>query len=149
PEGLLPESFVRVPTLFQSVKAAGGRTAFISKYPGYSVLNGPPSAGPGLDNFRSPVLKDFPGTEEAYDAANFDTLVGWIEDPTPPTLMGLYALLPNDVMKEHGIDSPETRAALAFEDGQIGRVVAALQRRGLTETTAIVVTADHGNQAID
>lgn len=43
-----------------------------------------------------------------------------------------------------GPHSPEARAALHNVDRQIGQILTTLDRRGLTNSTAIVLTADHG-----
>ena len=56
----------RACTLFQAAKAVGLSTAFIYKYPAYSILNGPNTCpiyrGPGLDNLQTPNFATFSGT---------------------------------------------------------------------------------------
>jgi len=45
---------------------------------------------------------------------------------------------------EGGPHSAIAQAALVDTDARLGEVVAAIERRGVTEQTAIVVVADHG-----
>src|SRR5881392_2508848 len=64
----------RACTLFQAAKKKGLTTAFISKYPAYSILNGPNTCpiyrNPGLDNLQTPSFSS--GATQAYDLANFN-----------------------------------------------------------------------------
>jgi hypothetical protein len=48
-----------------------------------------------------------------------------------------------------GTPGPEIADALAHIDGSIGQMVAALEARGLRRSTAIIVTAKHGQSPID
>ncbi|MGZ3439544.1 MAG: alkaline phosphatase family protein [Polyangia bacterium] len=48
-----------------------------------------------------------------------------------------------------GAAGPEVADALAHSDASIGRMVAALERRHLLESTLIIVTAKHGQSPID
>jgi hypothetical protein len=74
---ILPHEYVRVNTIFEVVKAGGGRTAWTDKHPSYEWLNGP--SGIGLDDFYGPeinsipvALPQFPGCAPVHFA-----------DPTP------------------------------------------------------------------
>jgi phosphonoacetate hydrolase len=44
----------------------------------------------------------------------------------------------------HGPHHPQTRAAMQEADRQVGRVLDALERRGIAGSTMVVVTSDHG-----
>lgn len=147
PAGVKPTDLVLKPTLFQAAKAKGLRTAFISKHPAYSILNGPTAGGAGIDDLQTPEIADWKGTQTEYDAMTYGLLRGQILSATPPDVMGLYALAPSGAMKKKGIDSPETVAAIKFEDDQIAQTIAALQVAGIYDDTVIVITADHGNTA--
>jgi predicted AlkP superfamily pyrophosphatase or phosphodiesterase len=142
----------RACTLFQAAKKKGLSTAFISKYPAYTILNGPSSCPiyrkPGLDILQTPTLSGFPGTPQDYDQVNFDAVRAQIASPTRPNLFGLYALAPNYAMKDHGINSPEVAAAIQFEDRQIALTVDLLKSVGIYDQTEIVITNDHGNTAL-
>jgi len=49
-----PHEFIRVNTLFEVVKAEGGRTAWSDKHPAYDILNGP--SGAGIDDLFTPEI---------------------------------------------------------------------------------------------
>ena len=42
---VLPHAFINVNTIFEVIKAHGGRTAWADKHPAYEILNGPSGAG--------------------------------------------------------------------------------------------------------
>lgn len=145
PDGVKPTDLMLKPTLFQAARAKGLRTAFISKHPAYSILNGPTAGGPGIDDFRGPEIADWKGTQSEYDAMTFGLLREQILSGTPPDIMGLYALAPSGAMKTSGVDSADTVTAIKFIDDQIAQTIAALQIAGSYDDTVIVITADHGN----
>jgi hypothetical protein len=49
-----PHEFLRVNTVFEVVKAAGGRTAWSDKHPAYDLVNGP--SGHGVDDLYTPEI---------------------------------------------------------------------------------------------
>ena len=49
-----PHAFLQVNTIFEVVKAAGGRTAWSDKHPTYDLLNGP--SGTGVDDLYTPEI---------------------------------------------------------------------------------------------
>jgi len=49
-----PHEFVRVNTLFEVVRAAGGHTAWSDKHPAYDILNGP--SGKGVEDLYTPEI---------------------------------------------------------------------------------------------
>jgi len=51
---LPPHSFLKVNTIFEVVKAAGGRTAWSDKHPSYDLVNGP--SGKGVDDLFTPEI---------------------------------------------------------------------------------------------
>jgi len=143
-------------TLFQSAKAAGLTTAFISKYPAYDIVDGPSScsvySGSGVDNLQTPTYQDFlsnGGTPSAYDQMNFDSIRSEILSSNRPNIFGLYAVAPNTIMKQYGINSSQTAAMINFEDNQIRQTVDVLKQAGIYNQTDIVITNDHGNTAIN
>ena len=54
----MPHDYVRVNTIFEAVKAAGGKTAWTDKHPSYEWVNGP--SGKGLDDFYGPEINSIP-----------------------------------------------------------------------------------------
>ncbi|HUE42563.1 MAG TPA: alkaline phosphatase family protein [Candidatus Sulfotelmatobacter sp.] len=55
---LMPHDYVRVNTIFEVVKAHGGRTAWTDKHPSYEWTNGP--SGKGVDDFYGPEINSIP-----------------------------------------------------------------------------------------
>jgi Type I phosphodiesterase / nucleotide pyrophosphatase len=55
---ILPHEYLRVNTIFEVVKAAGGRTAWTDKHPSYEWTNGP--SGKGVEDFYGPEINSIP-----------------------------------------------------------------------------------------
>jgi hypothetical protein len=55
---ILPHEYLRVNTIFEVVKAGGGRTAWTDKHPSYEWTNGP--SGTGVDDFYGPEINSIP-----------------------------------------------------------------------------------------
>jgi Type I phosphodiesterase / nucleotide pyrophosphatase len=55
---ILPHEYLRVNTVFEVVKAGGGRTAWTDKHPSYEWTNGP--SGKGVDDFYGPEINSIP-----------------------------------------------------------------------------------------
>jgi len=55
---ILPHEYLRVNTIFEVVKAHGGRTAWTDKHPSYEWTNGP--SGHGVDDFYGPEINSIP-----------------------------------------------------------------------------------------
>jgi hypothetical protein len=55
---ILPHEYLRVNTIFEVVRSAGGRTAWTDKHPSYEWTNGP--SGKGVDDFYGPEINSIP-----------------------------------------------------------------------------------------
>jgi len=55
---ILPHEYMRANTIFEVVKAHGGRTAWTDKHPSYEWTNGP--SGKGVDDFFGPEINSIP-----------------------------------------------------------------------------------------
>jgi type I phosphodiesterase/nucleotide pyrophosphatase len=55
---VFPHEYLRVNTIFEVVKAHGGRTAWTDKHPSYEWTNGP--SGQGVDDFYGPEINSDP-----------------------------------------------------------------------------------------
>ncbi len=55
---VFPHQYLRVNTIFEVVKAHGGRTAWTDKHPSYEWTNGP--SGTGVDDFYGPEINSIP-----------------------------------------------------------------------------------------
>jgi hypothetical protein len=65
-----PHDFIRVNTVFEVVRAAGGHTAWSDKHPSYDLLDGP--SGAGIEDFYAPEVNSLianGGTANGVDLA--------------------------------------------------------------------------------
>jgi predicted AlkP superfamily pyrophosphatase or phosphodiesterase len=87
---------------------------------------------------------DYPGT------ARVDQVLQWIDLPAAerPSLITLYFSDVDQAGHASGPDSQAVRDAITRADGYIGRLLAGLDRRGLTSRVNIVVVSDHGMAAV-
>ncbi|MDQ6661364.1 MAG: alkaline phosphatase family protein, partial [Chloroflexota bacterium] len=138
-------------TIFQAAKARGLGTEFIAKYPAYSIENGPRRLGPSpsIDVLHTPTFANFTGTPQQYDAQNFDFMRAGILSSHRSNLFVIYAVAPNSIEKQYGINAPQVSQVISFEDNQIKQTVASLKQAGIYDQTDIIVTADHGNTAVN
>ncbi len=147
---VLPEG---VPTLAERLAAAGYATGgFVSAF----VLDGRWGIGRGFDHY----FDDFdPAALEGANLASAQrdgaettaAAIAWLEArPTDkPFFLWLHLYDPHDPYTP-----PEPfasrypgrpyEAEIAYTDELVGRLAAALETRGLLDTTAVVVTGDHG-----
>jgi hypothetical protein len=51
---VFPHDFIKVNTVFEVIRAAGGRTAWSDKHPAYDLLNGP--SGKGIEDLYTPEI---------------------------------------------------------------------------------------------
>jgi hypothetical protein len=161
-----PHQFLRVNTIFDVVKAAGGRTAWGDKHPSYEILKGP--SGTGIDDLVTPeiaagksdttvekavandelrvkaVLNQIAGKDSAGAAAPVPTLFGMNFEAV--SVAEKYGAGYRD---KNGTPSAEIAQAMAATDAALGRMVASLDAAGLTQHTAIIVTAKHGQGPVD
>jgi len=73
-------------------------------------------------------------------------LAFWADDHPVPDLAFCSFALTDEAGHEGGPHSPQARAAIRDCDERLGRLLGAVERRGVLERTAIVLLADHGMQ---
>jgi len=161
-----PHQYLRVNTVFEIVKAAGGRTAWGDKHQSYEILHGP--SGKGIDDLFTPeinagkadttVEKAIPN-DELRVAAVLNQIAG--KDSAGraaavPTLFGMNFEAFSVAQKNSagyldaaGTPNPEMVRALTAIDQSLARIVAALDSAGLSARTAIAITAKHGQSPVD
>jgi len=61
---LWPHSALRTNTIFEVVKASGGRTAWEDKHPAYDLVNGP--SGVGVDDLYTPEITNVGGLDNTH-----------------------------------------------------------------------------------
>ena len=140
-------------TLAEELSAAGLRSAaFVSAYPlsatfgldqGFEVYD---------DRFGAATTGDAPGAmHERKGDATVDRALTWLDtlgDDEPffawvHLFDPHYPLLAPEPFASRFRDDPY-QAEVAFADAQVGRLADWLERRGRTDRTLVVVTADHG-----
>ena len=162
-----PHSFLRVNTIFEVIKAAGGLTAWSDKHPAYELVNGP--SGTGVTDLYTPEINSSDditanaANTAAYDdtkvAAIINQIDGKTHDGQPasgvPAVFGMnfQAVSVGEKTAGYtdamGTPTPDLAAALKHTDASIGRMVAELGAKGLADDTLVIVTAKHGQSPID
>lgn len=161
-----PHDLVRVNTMFEVVKAAGGRTAWIDQHILYNdLLNGP--SGQGLDDSIALERKGTPQTFEGFtaqDKRRVEILLNQIRgfDSSgknkvgAPKLFGMGFIAFGAMQKSEGypnakggIGEKNLRAALKLVDDSLGRIVAELKQQNLFDSTLLIVSSKHGQSPID
>ncbi|HYV66297.1 MAG TPA: alkaline phosphatase family protein [Myxococcales bacterium] len=117
------------------------------------------------------VYTDCIPAQEAYDDVKVQAVLNWIDgkradgsalrededEGRVPAIFGMnfqavsvgQKLPVGGYLDAAGTPTANLLGAIAHTDASIGRMVAALERRGLLESTLIVVTAKHGQSPID
>ena len=192
-----PHSFLRVNTIFNVVKNAGGYTAWSDKHPSYDFTNGP--SGDGVDDLWSPeinsipvALPQVPGCKplpdpgaatadnawtdsfqniQCYDTLKVQAVLNWIDGKTHdggsaapvPSIFGMnfQAVSVGQKLVEKslnatggysdalGTPSDGLFSEIQYVDDAIGKFVAELKKQGLYDSTLIIISAKHGQSAID
>lgn len=159
-----PHQLMRVNTVFEVVKQAGGRTAWVDQHEMYNdLLRGP--TGQGLDESISLERKGVPQTLEGFmgqDARRVDVVLrqirgldGQSRQVGVPAVYGMGFITFGAVQKSVGYAdgegrfSPELAKVMDFIDQSLERVVQELKSKKLYDSTAIFITAKHGQSPID
>jgi predicted AlkP superfamily pyrophosphatase or phosphodiesterase len=123
--------------LWVSVEKQGMRAATMY-WPGSTVA---------IAGVRPTFWKTFDGN--VTPAARVDQLLEWIDVPPPqrPRFLTLYFEQVDHEGHEHGPDSAEVDAAIVEVDAALARLVDGLKRRGMFDSTDIVIVSDHGEAA--
>ncbi len=170
---VFPHNLIRVNTVFEVIRAAHLHTAYSEKRPSYDFLNGP--SGKGVEDLYTPeiaynnptanaTLKSVAKTED-FDELRVVSVLNEIhgKDHTGlktqpvPAIFGMNFQSVNAAKKDSpgayidSLSTPSTNlsGALDYIDHALGRMVAALKAEHLDQTTAIIVTAKHGETALD
>ncbi len=161
-----PHSFLRVNTIFEAAHFAGLRTSWIDKHPSYEMVSGP--SGMGLDDMFMPEIgaaaRDVKG-QETYDDLKVEALINQIngQDHSGKMAVGVPALFgmalqefrfaqvipTGGYVDARGTPSAPLLDALEHADQSVGKVVGALKARGLLDSTLIIISAKHGQAAMD
>ncbi len=166
---VFPHSYLKVNTIFEVAKQAGGRTAWNDQHPAYAdFLLGP--SGKGLDDAyapdgHAPGVKQNVERSKGFDGLGVAATLNQIKGldhagqgtPGVPTVFGMtfvtvsvaQKLKGNGYLDADGTPSPGVQEAVSFVDASIGQMVQALKAAGLYDSTAMVISAKHGNSPMD
>src|SRR5690242_7294271 len=61
-----------------------------------------------------------------------------------PNLLLFHLLTTDSAQHQYGARSPGGYTALALADARVGRLVDAIQRAGIADSTTVIVVSDHG-----
>ena len=160
-----PHQFLRVNTVFEVIKTAGLPTAWADKHPAYDLVNGP--SGKGVDDLYTPEINvgkttDSVTTTEAYDdlkvTAVLNEIGGMSSAGKPgvvPAIFGMnfQAVSVGQKTKGYtdakGTPSPDLAVALKHTDESLAKFLAALKVAGIDKDTLVILSAKHGQSAID
>ena len=170
-----PHQYLKVNTVFNVVRDAGGYTAWTDKHPVYEIVNG--HDGGGVNDLYTPEIgEDAEGNlsqgldkitasiarTEHYDAGKMAALIHEMSGlnhagtaPAPvPMLAGLNLQAVNVGEKKAGYldaagrPTPKLAGAIDFCDQQIGLLVKTLREHHLQDSTLIILAGKHGNGPI-
>jgi arylsulfatase A-like enzyme len=155
-----------VDTLADRVHRAGGRSVVVGTgSPGSAWLQHPRALEsddvviargvPGMAEFMHAVQLRFgplprkvglPGTEWTSYFTRLTT--EFVLPELRPMLLVFWHTDPDHTSHFRGSTAPQTKRSLRDADTNLGALLAAYDRLGLRETTAVVVTSDHGGSTI-
>jgi predicted AlkP superfamily pyrophosphatase or phosphodiesterase len=164
-----PHEFLRVNTIFEVIREAGGRTAWSEKHLAYEFTHGP--SGRGVMDLYTPEVRTASASRSLAAMKEFDdirvqAIVNEIDGMDHrgatrvgvPTIFGMNFQAVSMGQKLAGpygyTDASATPSANlldAFDhtDRSIGRMLAELEMKGLSSSTLVIVTAKHGDTPID
>jgi predicted AlkP superfamily pyrophosphatase or phosphodiesterase len=169
---IYPHQFSHVNNIFEIVKKQGGMTAWADKHLAYDLVQGP--SGKGVDDLYTPeidsniedksdgITSSIDATEK-YDDLKVAAVINQIngqdhggqQKMAVPTLFGMNFQAVSVGQKLEGyVDAKGTpstglQQALDHTDASLRNIVAALKAANLADSTAIVLTAKHGQSPID
>ena len=125
------------PTLFELARRAGRTTAMVAGKAKMATLEKPGT----LDWAFSPKETVIP------DRAVADTALAWVERHLPQVL---FVHLPEVDTAGHrdGWGSAGQIAAIEAADRYVGQILDALERRGVLDSTVVLISADHGGAGL-
>ncbi len=103
----------------------------------------------GLEKARGRVPATVTFPNQAQDEWTTATLVDYLWKDAVPRFSALWLSDPDFTQHQHMPGSPQALQAIANSDRCLGRVVEALEKRGLLATTDILVVSDHGFSSIE
>src|SRR5712691_6258733 len=164
-----PHEFLRTNTIFEVIREAGGRTAWSDKNLAYEFTNGP--SGRGVVDLYAPEIRNASASRQLPPIVEFDdirvqAILNEIDgmDHTGKTRVGVPVIfgmnfqavsmgqkLPGAFGYTDANATPTANLLEAIDhtDRSIGRMLAELEAKGLSNSTLVIVSAKHGDTPID
>jgi hypothetical protein len=169
-----PHQYLKVNTVFEVARAHGMVTAWSDKHPAYDILQGPSGTGiqdlftPEINSTADASGDDWTKVNtltQQYDGYKVRAVLNQIDgyDHSRSVKLGTPAIFgmnfqtvstaqklptsggqPGGYLADGVTPGPVLAGALAYVDTQLGRFVSELAARGLTQHTAVIVSAKHG-----
>ena len=152
--------FIQVPTLFEIAKEAGKKTAMVSgKNNEVTLLSAGLDVGVSnkrpLDYLPDPPEIEDTNDNEEYFPYNMD-LADWVFDSLwtvlekeDPDLTVVNIQSTDYIGHRYGPESEEMAQCLKAVDTQLGKLYDKMDEAGMLDTTAVLITADHGMTPTD
>ena len=172
-----PHQYLRVNTVFEVARAHGLRTAWSDKHPAYEILSGPSGTGlqdlftPEINSVADAAGDDWTtdnALTQEYDAVKVAAVINEINGRDhsgahvvgTPAIFGMNFQTVSTAEKlpvsdklaggynPDGTPGPLLTRALSYVDTQVAAMVTAIHRAGLAGSTAIILSAKHGQAPI-
>lgn len=131
---VVEKGLVKVPTIFSLAKKAGLSTAMVVGKSKFKTLQLPGS----LDRFE----------KTGKTAAEVATAVDEMLKTFRPGLCFIHFADPDVQGHKYGAHSAEKMKALAETDEALRKIVDAIQKSGIADSSVLIITADHGSHDI-
>lgn len=84
--------------------------------------------------------------DEFPNSARVDSVLAWLDlaRAARPTFLTLYFADVDQAAHDHGLEAPETRAAMQRVDKALARLVTGLEQRRILDVVNLIVVSDHG-----
>jgi hypothetical protein len=169
-----PHRYLKANTVFEVARAHQLVTAWSDKHPAYDILQGPSGTGiqdlftPEINSTADAAGNDWTKVNtltQQYDGYKVQAVLNEIDgyDHSRSIKLGVPAIFgmnfqtvstaqklpssggqPGGYLADGVTPGPVLAGALAYVDTQVGRFVAELAARGLADSTAVIVSAKHG-----
>jgi arylsulfatase A-like enzyme len=156
--------YIAVPTLAEAVRASGGTAVVAGSKPvallldrkarkttkdGVNVYYGtalPESLGAELTNH----FGDFPGEEGSPSRIDWtvDAMIKDLWKNEVPTFSFVWMNQPDLAQHRYSPGSPQALAAIRNADDNLGKILRALENKGVRNDTDVIVVSDHGCSTI-
>jgi hypothetical protein len=173
-----PHEYLKVNTIFEVAKSAGLRTAWSDKHPAYEILNGPSGTGvqdlftPEINSIADNAGDDWTtdnALTQVYDSTKVAALINEIDGYDhsgtqhvgTPAIFGMNFQTVSTAEKlplsdglrggynTDGTPGPLLSRSLDYINTQVGLLQSEISKRGLAGSTAIILSAKHGQSPID